>query len=242
MKKLEKYINEQYVSLKGIDISLIENIKYLDGKEINECCCCGCDCKCCSPCCGESPCIEDPAFKMYFYSEKEIVDKLKTTVNVQDLFNLHGQFSYNRFALNPTEAVMPLIFTEKLFLPSGEEMQGRSYINNPKLNELISKAQLNEVIVLVRLDNSVQVFGLMYTGTNGKEGSIKNSLIEVSKKLSDLEKIPEIKWAQVLDVSIDNADDVYTFVVTFTCNSSDIPETPITTGEVVPISPKNKVK
>lgn len=235
MKKLDEYINGRFVSLKDIDEEYADKIKNLQGAQINECCgCCdcGCDAKCCAPC-DIDAC--DQAFRQYFYSEREIVEKLKTTVTAQDLFNLHSQFSYNRFALIPPENDMPLIFTEKLMLPSGEQMEGRSYVNNNKLIDLIRKAELNETIVLVRLDNSIQVFGLKYTGTNGKEGSIKNSLIEVAKKLTTLEKIPEIKWAQVLDVSIDNADDVYTFVITFTCNSNDIPENPQDTTGLQPI-------
>lgn len=237
MKNLNDFINNQYISFEGLDEEDIENISNLKGQVIHECCDC---CKCCEPCCGtcigEDPFANDQAFKMYFYSEREIVEKLKTVVTVQDLFNLHSQFSYNRFALRSNENKCPLIFTEKLMLPSGELMQGRSYINNIKLLDIIQKSELSEVVILVRLDNSIQVFGLKYTGTNGKEGSIKNSLIDVSKKLTELERINEINWAQVLDVSIDNADDVYTFLITFTCNGNDIPDNPQEKEAVVPIA------
>jgi hypothetical protein len=71
-------------------------------------------------------------------------------------------------------------------------------------------------IVLTREDGSVQLFFIKGTGTNGKEGSIKNSLIEVAELLEDLDEMEEITWSQVLDASIDNADDVYTFVITCT--------------------------
>ena len=54
--------------------------------------------------------------------------------------------------------------------------------------------------------------------------------------LKENERINEINWAQVLDVSIDNADDVYTFLITFTCDSNDIPDNPQENGEVVPIA------
>ena len=53
-------------------------------------------------------------------------------------------------------------------------------------------------------------------GTNGKECSIKNSLSDAAVILAKLEARKEIEWAQVLDIAIDNADDFYTFLFTFT--------------------------
>lgn len=230
MKKLGEYINNEYISLKGIDEDAAERLSNLEGYEITECCCD--DCKCCGyecePCIGEAPVVEDPAFKYYFYSEGEIINKLKTVVNVQDLFNLHSQFSANRFSLIPSNDSIPLIFTEKLIIPSGEQLQGRSFYGNLKLMELIRSTELSECVVLVRLDNSVQLFGLKYTGTNGQEGSIKNSLLNVAKTLESLEKLPEVTWSQVLDVAIDNADDVYTFLITCTFDPNSIPDNPST--------------
>ena len=38
--------------------------------------------------------------------------------------------------------------------------------------------------------------------------------------LGDLEKNENITWSQVLDVSIDNADDVYSFVITVMCDQN----------------------
>lgn len=240
MKDLRVYMDNMRVSLNGLDADIVEKLKNIDGMQISECCgCCGC-CDCgCEPCCCDTPVDPDPAFTMYFYSEKEIIDKLKTVVKVQDLFNLHTQFSANRFSLYPCCKDMPLLFTEKLLLPTGQLMQGKSFYNNKRLLELINQSQLSEVVVLVRLDNSIQIFGLKYTGTNGKEGSIKNSLIEVSKKLAELEKIDEVTWSQVLDVSIDNADDVYSFLITFTLDPNKIPDNPEIPGEIIPKANKN---
>ena len=40
----------------------------------------------------------------------------------------------------------------------------------------------------------------------------------MDKLLNKLESRSDIKWSQVLDVSIDNIDDLYTFLVTFVFN------------------------
>ena len=242
MKKLDEYINGRYISLSGIDEEYADKLKNLEGKQITECCC-GCGCDCCAPCaktCGDplDPYngVEDSAFKMYFYSEREIVEKLKTIPTVLDIINLHTQFSCGRFALNPSTMDNYLIFTEQMLLPSGELMQGRSFRDNQKLIEIITRSELYDIVVLVRMDNTIQVFGLQHTGSNGKEGSIKSSLTTMAKKLTTLEKIPEVKWSQILDVSIDNADDVYTFLVTYTIDPNMIPDNPHEEGTPMPIN------
>lgn len=239
MKKLEEFINNkyQYISLEGIDEDYIPAIENLEGMQITECCCCGCgDCaKCCTaPDCGpmENP---YPTFSMYFYSEQEIVNKLKTTPEVMDIFNIRGQFASNAYFLDDI-TIGPLVFTERMMIQSGEIMQGNAVRGNIRLKDIITKSELTDVIVLLRLDNTVQVFGLKHTGSNGKEGSIKSSLIEISKKLTSLEKIPEVDWAQVLNVAIDNADDVYTFLVTFTLKANSLPENPVDPEGPMPIN------
>lgn len=238
MKKLEEFINNKYISLDGIDEEYISNIQNLNGMQITECCgCCGC---CCEPCsCGDGCCSNDPysgpATTISFYSEKDIVEKLKTQPEVMDIYNIRHQFANNRFFFDQIE-IGPLIFREQLMLQSGEQLQGDEIIGNLKLKEIINKSELSDVIILIRLDNSIQVFGLKHTGTNGKEGSIKNSLIEISKKLTSLEKIPEVDWAQVLNVSIDNADDVYTFLMTFTLKASSLPVNPTPEDTPQPIN------
>ena len=47
----------------------------------------------------------------------------------------------------------------------------------------------------------------------------------MAKLLGKLESKSEIVWAQILDVSIDNIDDLYSFVVTFVLNKDKVRET-----------------
>lgn len=70
--------------------------------------------------------------------------------------------------------------------------------------------------VFIDVNEKTQVVFLKKCGTNGKECSIKNSLLEVYFLMDQLEKEEKINWVQVLDVEIDNADDVYYFSITFT--------------------------
>ena len=86
MKKLNDFINNNYISLEGIDESLIKSISNLNDKQILECCgcCCG-DVKCCDPCCSRPQ-----------YSESEITSILRNEPTVQNIWDFHYQFS-NRF-------------------------------------------------------------------------------------------------------------------------------------------------
>ena len=217
-----KSFNKKYVSLKGLDKNISEHLENLSGKEINECCGCGCDCKCCEPTCNDSSFI-------YFHSEYEVRDRLKYNVKVQDLFNINRQFLNRQYLFGgatPADVLVPLYFKEPQMMipkvPGGlvqaSEQQGTEF--NSKLYEFIGKLlkdyKLTYPIVLTNSDGGVQLFFVKGTGTNGKECSIKSSLIEVAELLDDLDKMKEITWAQVLDASIDNIDDVYTFVITCT--------------------------
>lgn len=215
-----KSFNKKYVSLKGLDKNISEQLENLSGKEINECC--GCDCKCCEPTSGDSTFI-------YFYSEYEVRDKLKYNVKVQDLFNINRQFLNRQYMFGgatPADVLIPLYFKDPQMtitkIPTGlvqaSEQKGTEY--NTKLyefiNVLLKEYKLTYPIVFTQSDGSVQLFFVKGTGTNGKECSIKSSLIEVAELLEDLDSMEEITWSQVLDASIDNVDDVYTFVVTCT--------------------------
>ena len=217
-----KSFNKKYVSLKGLDKNISEQLQNLSGKEINECCGCGCDCKCCEPTCGDSAFI-------YFHSEYEVRDRLKYNVKVQDLFNINRQFLNKQFMFGgatPADALIPLYFKEpQITIPQvpgslvqasvqhGTEFNTELY---NFINKLLKDYKLTYPIVLTNSDGGVQLFFVKGTGTNGKEGSIKSSLIEVAELLEDLDEMEEITWSQVLDASIDNLDDVYTFVITCT--------------------------
>lgn len=232
MKHIIDYITKSYISLNGINETYKKLIINLQGKQINECCC-GCDCKCCEPCCCETP----QSF-IFFYSEKEIVNKLKTDVKVQDIFNIHHQFD-NRFRYMKDEDALkivdePLYFKSNIIsnctvqdCPTSDcqlLMASKSINHNYKLYELIKsiRSTFNCTYPTVMSDDNgeIQVFIVKGCGTNGQECSIKNSLIEVAKMLDKLDKMEQITWSQVLDVSIDNIDDVYNFLVTFTINTN----------------------
>jgi hypothetical protein len=53
-----------------------------------------------------------------------------------------------------------------------------------------------------------------HTGTNGKEGSIKNSLLKIYNVLDEIEKWENVEHVDVGDISIDRPDDVYDFAIT----------------------------
>ena len=236
MKTIQDYINKSYISLNGIDEEYKQLINNLQGQQINECCCC-CNCE---PTCGE-PCEGTRCNSLYcFSSEQEIINKLSTDPTVQDIFNIHRQFD-NRFRFMMGDDCMkivgePLYFKSYMVQNSAPQdfptskgglLQASKSINsNEKLYNLIKtiKEMFNCTypIVMGRDDDEIQVFMIKGGGTNGHECSIKNSLIEVAKMLDKLDKMENITWSQVLNVSIDNLDDVYNFLVTFTINTNTI--------------------
>ena len=223
-----------YISLNGIDETYKRLISNLQGKQINECYCCN---TCCEPCDG-SPI---PVNQLYYFStEEDIINKLKTDPKVQDIFNIHHQFD-NRFRYMKDEDALkiidePLYFKSNLVqnstiqdIPSSDcqlLMVSKSINHNYKLYELIKsiRSTFNCTYPTVMSDDNgeIQVFIIKGCGTNGQECSIKNSLIEVAKMLDKLDKMEQITWSQVLDVSIDNLDDVYNFLVTFTININEL--------------------
>ena len=111
---------------------------------------------------------------------------------------------------------------------SYEQLYDVATIQNHKIykvvKEVISTFGLKCPIVQTKINGEVQFYGVKHTGTNGKEGSIKSSLEEVAKILGKLQAKSEIQWAQVLDVSIDNIDDLYGFVITFVFNQDKVRE------------------
>lgn len=224
MKKLTEYIQNKYVSLKGLDESVIERLSNMEGYEITECCgsyagdcnnCYGydepCDGSCETTCPGTgiplatAPIVEDPTAKY--------TGIFLSAPKVMDLYNAHGEFAYKcRFEDEYQRGNKePLIFISY--------STGWSYQNSRKLHDdiltICSEYGLSEPVLLIRGDGDIQLFAIKHMGTNGKECSIKNSLSDAAVILAKLETRKEITWAQVLDIAIDNADDLYTFL--FTC-------------------------
>lgn len=70
--------------------------------------------------------------------------------------------------------------------------------------------------------NEYKVTFMKHCGTNGKENSIKNSLLEIFYLMHQLEQYKAVTWVQVLDINIDNLDDVYDFVITFILDENNL--------------------
>lgn len=218
----------------------------------DECCPCDnttCDKTCCASLTGSIPVTPVNQFGR-FNSEQEIIRELDSQPKVMTLYDIHSQF--NRFTFIDDVKigrVEPLYFGYKEYsttnggvnrengdMPMGqadpeniEQLYDVATIQNHKIykvvKEVISTFDLKCPIVQTKINGEVQFYGVKQTGTNGKEGSIKSSLEEVAKLLGKLQSKSEIKWAQVLDVSIDNIDDLYGFVITFVFNADKVRET-----------------
>lgn len=233
MKKLAEYINNQYISLKGLDKEVIEKLSNLEGYEINECCCnscCddGCPCGCEAPdlTCSD-PDIQAQALALSatppgsigIRPEIKYPPIFKSAPKVQDAIELHSECSYKCRFQNETIRAKgePVILIDT----SATLDCGKYFMSELLHNDILSISKefgFNYPIALFRSDGTIQLFFVKFSGTNGKEGSIKNSLIDVADILTKLEKRNEVEWAQVLDVSIDNIDDLYDFLLTCTLN------------------------
>ena len=261
MKKLADFIHNQYVSLKNLDESVAERFKNLDGYEINECDCCGCEdpyaCDVAVPISTE-PCVDGtvaPVCNSFgrFNSVYDVTRELDTHPTVQTLYDIHSQFGGYSFDANRdgyyTE---PLYFGTKIVVGNaiGGEVVNREngdmpaseadgatpvvYNDVPTRNnktiykvvkEICSTHTFQSPVIETKINGEVQVYVVKHCGTNGKEGSIKSSLEEVVKILDKLDAKSEVKWSQVLDVSIDNLDDIYFFVITFVLDADKVRET-----------------
>ena len=224
MKTLNEFVHNNYVSLEGIEESLLKSISNLDNQKINECC--GC---CCEPCCGDKCC--DPYCYPKYYSESEITSMLRNQPKVQSLFDVHYQFS-NRYrypGVTIEETKAPLYFrfynnTISNVYTSGEPqtttLMPTDALYNEKLYNYI-KGIIEEFgfayPTVLESEGKVQLFFVKGEGGyEEKEKTIKKGLEDVAKIVGKLEGKDEITWAQVLDVSIDNIGNVYNFLVT--CN------------------------
>lgn len=230
MKTLNEFVHNNYISLDDIDESLISSIDNINGQKINECC--GC---CCSePCCDDVKCC-DPCCYPKYYSESEITSMLRNQPKIQNLFDVHYQFS-NRYrypGVTIEETKEPLYFrcyglTGGTGYQSGEPqtttLMPTDALYNEKLYNYI-KSLVNEFDftypTVLESEGKLQIFFVKGEGGyDEKEKSIKKGLEDVAKILGKLEAKDEITWAQVLDVAINNIGNVYNFLVT--CNIETI--------------------
>lgn len=222
MKKLSE-ISKQKISLNGLDEKVIEKLNNLNGQIITECCC-NCYCnepKCCSTelCCNNSV----PNYPIKYYNEQQIITKLETDVTVQDILAIEDQFNMGGRYIDIRKMLdnSPIYFEEKvsesngfssILFNSSNNLQSNKQVYN-FINSLIKKFGLVNPIVYSTLDGRNIIYFIKHTGTNGKEGSIKNSLLEIYNLLNDIEEYDEVSSCSCSNISIDSCDDVYAFLI-----------------------------
>lgn len=214
MKKFtETYKIEDKVSLDGFDESIKDRLKEIDGMLISECCCC-CPKSTCSATCSDT-CVDSQVGQLpiVFFNENDVISALKTDAKVMTLFNITNQFNCDRFRSAEARAFVnsePLYFTDTMGLVSPQHISGDPRFNQFVKN-LVKKHGLECPVVLSECTGQVTVFALKHTGSNGKECSIKNSLMEIYNLLESIDEHEEVVNSSCTDVAIDNLDDVYTF-------------------------------
>ncbi len=213
-----------------------------------------CDKTCCEPTLSGGIPMQQPINQFgRFNSEDEIKVILDNGPKVIDLYDIHSQFA--RFIHVPDVKkgyIEPLYFGYKNYslvgygndgvvrqngdMPSNEanpqsieQLYDVATIQNKKIykavNDIVTTFDFQCPVIQTKINGEVQVYVIKHSGTNGKENSIKTSLEEVAKILDKLDGRGDVQWSQVLDVSIDNIDDLYTFVITFTFNLDKVRET-----------------
>lgn len=225
MKKFTETYKNTKLDLSSLDNEIQERFSNLNAQPITECCCDCCATKCCEPCCGEIGCVNSNvyAFKTTFYSEQEIVNKILTTLTVQDIYAIFEQFNVGRIRSTDVNCILadaPLFFSEQAIVPAngniildyGQEIRDSKAING-FIKTISKKFGLKNPVVLLRVDGGVNIYFIANTGTNGKEGSIKNSLNQIYQLLNSLDACEEILCTDCINVSIDCADDVYAFLI-----------------------------
>lgn len=226
MKKFNETYKNTKLDLSKFDKEIQEKFANLDGKQITECCSCNC-CPCSDPCpsdvCGCN-CSSIPSFPIKFFNEYEIVNKILTDLKVIDMYDIHTQFTNGNFYSNDVRVILenaPLFFNEQVIMTAkGDQIMldvspaiKDSKIISGLVKTLTKKYGMTTPLVLCRIDGSANIYLIKNTGTNGKEGSIKNSLKEIYDLLGQIETMTEVSSAWCPNISIDNADDVYSFII-----------------------------
>lgn len=209
------------------------------------------DSECCDKCCEPNLAkIPTQSFGR-FNSDNEVTRELDSCPKVQTLFDISKQFGEYHYSEYDNTILEPLYFGLKdpytcivSVDPSvgvTREMGDMPYQEaeptdipvmsvptrfNKKIHDFVIEVcrvlELERPVIQTKINGEVQVHALFFSGTNGKENSIKSSLERVAKLLGKLESRSEIKWAQVLDVSINNLDDLYGFYITFVLDGEKV--------------------
>lgn len=235
MKKFTETYKDNKISLNGLEDHIQERLSNLDGQFIDECCCSGDCCGSELKCCGDTCCSNSSALTLCtFYSYGDIISKLtSTTITVLDLIKIREQFIRTRNIYAGANEVLnssPVYLAEVM---KSYDLYNRQYdlfhganfaktASNIDLYEFIQHMKktykLQNPVVLTMLDGSIRVYMIKYTGSNGKDGSIKNSLVEIAETLDQIDDDDDVKRAQCLNVSIDDCDDTYAFLIVIDMN------------------------
>lgn len=230
----------------------IKNLEGYEITECCGCCGYACDePECCDKCCEPDP-VKIPVQSFgRFNSDNEVTRELDSCPKVHTLFDIWTQFGgyhyseYNNTELEPlyfglkdpytcATSVDPSIGVTREIgdmpyqeaEPTDIPIMSVPTRFNKKIHDVVvdvcTVLELERPVIQTKINGEVQVHALFFSGTNGKENSIKSSLEKVAKLLGKLESRSEIKWAQVLDVSIDNLDDVYGFYITFVLDGEKV--------------------
>ena len=244
---INEELKDKIINLEGYEINECCGCDCLGG---TECCPCEPECdKCCDPTVAVAAPVVVNQFGR-FNSEQEIVRELDAQPKVNTLYDIHSQFGRFNFVKDVKKMhVEPLYFGHKEYCVSGKpvnrengdmpnretnsDIERQLYdvetIQNKKIykvvTDIVNTFDLVSPVVQTKINGEVQVYAVKCTGSNGKENSIKTSLEEVAKILTKLDLKSEIQWSQVLDVSIDNIDDLYAFVITFVLDADKVRET-----------------
>ena len=239
---INEELKDKIINLEGYEINECHGCGCLGDVE-----CCPCEPEC-DKCCDPTTVVINQFGR--FNSELEITRELDVQPKVNTLYDIHSQFGRFNFVKDVKKMhVEPLYFGHKEYCVSGEpvnrengDMPNRetnsdierqlydvATIQNKKIykvvTDIVNTFDLVSPVVQTKINGEVQVYAVKCTGSNGKENSIKTSLEEVAKILTKLDSKSEIQWSQVLDVSIDNIDDLYAFVITFVLDADKVRET-----------------
>lgn len=161
-----------------------------------------------------------------YYGEQAIVQKLIGCLKVKDIYDIFNQFTMCQFRSREACDVLtnsPLFFSEIYAFPC-QSSEISSILTNSRnlkdskefnkyVKDICKRYGVTNPIVLSTMDNETSIFCIKNTGTNGQEGSIKNSFLQMYDMMNKMEEQDEIMHVNCLDVSIDSLDDVYSFVV-----------------------------
>lgn len=210
-----------------------------------------CEPECCDKCCEPDP-VKIPVQSFgRFNSNNEVTRELDSCPKVQTLLDIWTQFGEYHYSEYNNTVIEPLYFGLKDPYTCVPPIDSSVVITrefgdmpyqeaeptdipvmsvptrfNKKIHDVVvdvcNVLELERPVIQTKVNGEVQVHALFFSGTNGKENSIKSSLEKVAKLLGKLESRSEIKWAQVLDVSIDNLDDLYGFYITFVLDGEKV--------------------